>query len=256
MASYHRVLKVFGRSIQDKTLQCDCDIHPWEILVNDARWSGRIRLIGFVDVFFLISYSGNSRFHDGIVIYKDDAHIDEILKGEAFEDSKSSKLLLKSKSTQPTTTPATNTPVTDISESNTPATTSTTHTPAPKPEQNSKYTAFSRDTFNYIVSSIGHPIGLQTRYQVSSLQRYTISLRKHQDPLLKRKYKNALRQHDTLDMIQDAMKLGLVSYAEVLGHGLSHIYRGGSTLDVGKGFVGGLSASKERRWAGLSGDKS
>jgi hypothetical protein len=141
--------------------------------------------------------------------------------------------------------------------STTPTTsTSATNAPAPKPEQKSKYTAFSRDTFNYIVSSIGHPIGLQTKYKASDLRRYTISLRKHQDPLLKRKYKNALRQHDTLDMIQDAMKLGLVSYAEVLGHGLSHIYRGGSTLDVGKGFVGGLSASKERRWAGLSGDKS
>lgn len=57
-------------------------------------------------------------------------------------------------------------------------------------------------------------------------------------------------------MIQDAMKLGLVSYAEVLGHGLSHVFRGGSTLDVGKGLVGGLSASKERKWAGLSGDRA
>jgi hypothetical protein len=106
------------------------------------------------------------------------------------------------------------------------------------------------------VASIGHPIGLQTRYKASDLQRYTIHLRKHQDPLLKRKYKNALKQHDTLDMIQDAMKLGLVSYAEILGHGLSHILRGGSTLDVGKGFVGGLGASKERKWAGLSGEKA
>ena len=131
-----------------------------------------------------------------------------------------------------------------------------TDTLVQKSEEKPKYATFSRDTFFYIVTSIGHPIGLQTRYKASDLQRYTIHLRKHQDPLLKRKYKNALKQHDTLDMIQDAMKLGLVSYAEILGHGLSHILRGGSTLDVGKGFVGGLGASKERKWAGLSGDKA
>ncbi len=28
MASYHRILKVFGRSVQDKTLQCDWYVHP------------------------------------------------------------------------------------------------------------------------------------------------------------------------------------------------------------------------------------
>jgi len=229
MASYHRILKVFGRSIEDKTLQCDCDIHPWEVRVNDELLSGRIRLIGFVDVFFLISYSGNSRFHDGIVIYKDDDHIQKILNlpGKKFENVK-----LNSKSSEPT------------------------DTPAPTPEQKIKYTTFSRDTLNYIVTSIGHPIGLKTKYDTSSVRNYTIKLRKPQDAMLKQKYKNAIKQHDTLDMIQDAMKLGLVSYAEILGHGLSHIYRGGSTVSVGKGFVGGLSASKERKWAGLSGEKT
>jgi len=218
---------VFGRSIQDKTLQCDCDIHPWEILVNEERWSGRIRLIGFVDVFFLISYTGNSRFLDGVIIYKDDHHIEKLLAGKEFNGK-----LPQPKSSEPESTP-----------------------PPPTTEEDVKY-SFSRDTVEYIVDSIGHRIGLRTKYNTDELKKYTINLRKHQDPLLKRKYKNALKQHDTLDMIQDAMKLGLVSYAEVLGHGLSHVFRGGSTLDVGKGLMGGLSASKERKWAGLSGDRA
>jgi len=251
MASYHRVLKVFGRSVQDKTLQCDCDIHPWEISVNNESWSGRIRLIGFVDVFFLISYSGNSRFHDGIVIYKDDHHIEKILAEEVFKG-----INLLPPSSKPTNTLASTTEQ-KAKDINLPLTSSEpTNTPAPTAEQKTKYATFSRDTFFYIVTSIGHRIGLQTTYKTSDLKRYTIHLRKHQDALLKRKYKNALKQHDTLDMIEDAMKLGLVSYAEILGHGLSNIYRGGSTLDVGKGFVGGLGASKERKWAGLSGDKA
>jgi hypothetical protein len=134
-----------------------------------------------------------------------------------------------------------------------PKSSESTDTTAPTKEPKNKYTSFSRDTANYIVTSVGHPIGLRTQCDKDSVKKYTISLRKHQDPMLKQKYKRALKQHDTLDMIGDAMKLGLVSYAEILGHGLSHIYRGGSTLDVGKGFVGGLSASKERKWAGLSG---
>ena len=198
-----------------------------------------------MDVFFLISYSENSRFHSGIVIYsilwfslprrssliyeaEDDHHIENILKlaGKEFEDTN-----LLPKSSEPT------------------------NTPAPTPEQKIKYTTFSRNTVDYIVTSIGHPIGLRTKYNTSSLQKYTIHLRKPQDPLLKEKYKRALKQHDTLDMIQDAMKLGFVSYAEILGHGMGHIYRGSSTADIGKGFVGGLGAGQQS-WAGLSGDKA
>jgi len=130
MASYHRVLKVFGRSVQDKTLQCDCDIHPWEISVNNESWSGRIRLIGFVDVFFLISYSGNSRFHDGIVIYKDDHHIEKILAEEVFKG-----INLLPPSSKPTNTLASTTEQ-KAKDINLPLTSSEpTNTPAPTAEQ-------------------------------------------------------------------------------------------------------------------------
>ncbi|KAL4893391.1 hypothetical protein BDV59DRAFT_201964 [Aspergillus ambiguus] len=69
MFSYHRVLKLFGRSVADKTIECDCDIHPWEIEIDGQQWPGKIRLIGFVDVFFVISYSANMRFEKGVIIY-------------------------------------------------------------------------------------------------------------------------------------------------------------------------------------------
>ena len=159
---------------------------------------------------------------------EDDQHIEKILRlaGKKFED-----INPLPKSSEPT------------------------NAPAPTQEQKIKYTTFSRDTVDYTVTSIGHPIGLRTKCNISSLQKYTIHLRKPQDPLLKEKYKRALKQHDTLDMIQDAVKLGLVSYAEILGHGIGHIYRGSSTLDIGKGFVGGLGTSQQS-WAGLSGDKA
>jgi len=224
---------MFGRSVGDKTLQCDCDIHPWEILVNEDRWSGKIRLIGFVDIFFLISYSENSRFNNGIVVYKDNEHIESILKGAKME-LKDTRIESKNNSLQPASSESTQSKTT---------------------EEKIKYTTFSRDTVDYKVTSIGHTIGLQTKYPKSELKIYTVQLRKPEDPVLKQNYKRALKVHDTLDMIQDAMKLGLVSYAEILGNGMGHIYRGSSTLDIGKGFVGGLGGSQPA-WIGLSGGKS
>lgn len=47
----------------------DSDIHPWDIDINKEQWPGKIRLIAFVDVFFLISYSANASFEKGIIIY-------------------------------------------------------------------------------------------------------------------------------------------------------------------------------------------
>ncbi|RAQ50426.1 hypothetical protein AFGD_003092 [Aspergillus flavus] len=79
MFSYHRVLVVFGRSVWDKSLVCDCDIHPWDIDINKEQWPGKIRLIAFFDVFFLISYSANASFEKGIIIYKDHHDIDTLL---------------------------------------------------------------------------------------------------------------------------------------------------------------------------------
>lgn len=49
----------------------DSDIHPWDVLIDGSRWNGKIRLIGYVDVFFLICYSGESRFEKGIIIYSE-----------------------------------------------------------------------------------------------------------------------------------------------------------------------------------------
>lgn len=44
-------------------------IDPWEILIDGDRWDGKIRLVGFVDAFYLICYAGESRFEHGIVVY-------------------------------------------------------------------------------------------------------------------------------------------------------------------------------------------
>ncbi|KIW95055.1 uncharacterized protein Z519_03636 [Cladophialophora bantiana CBS 173.52] len=85
MASYNRVLEIFGRD-HAPSMQCNqyvarlqryrktaessgSDIHPWEILINGERWPGKVRLIGFVDAFFLMAYSSKERFEHGIIVY-------------------------------------------------------------------------------------------------------------------------------------------------------------------------------------------
>lgn len=47
------------------------DIHPWELSINGEQWAGKIRFIGFIDVFFLIAYSANARFEHGIIVYSE-----------------------------------------------------------------------------------------------------------------------------------------------------------------------------------------
>jgi len=64
------------------------DIHPWDILINGQRWSGKVRLVGFVDSFFLICYSGTSRFEHGIVLYSEC----QTLTGMELTDQRTMKL--------------------------------------------------------------------------------------------------------------------------------------------------------------------
>ncbi|KAK5994844.1 hypothetical protein PT974_03230 [Cladobotryum mycophilum] len=64
------------------------DIHPWDILIDEQRWPGKIRLIGYIDLFFLIQYSGESRFERGLVIYKDDQVIRDLLRNSGVEAKK------------------------------------------------------------------------------------------------------------------------------------------------------------------------
>jgi hypothetical protein len=113
MASYHRVLQLFQRSVDDKTLECnwyvlcelfvqsapakpshESDVHAWHVSINGKSWTGKIRLIGYLDVFFLILYTGDSRFEEGIIIYSmcrrrgDDFGMDEELGTEQLRQRK------------------------------------------------------------------------------------------------------------------------------------------------------------------------
>ena len=64
--------------------------------MDGSRWDGKIRLIGFVDVFVLFCYSGESRFEKGIIIYSNPSSVyDKFLKLISTEDDVSIRNILR-----------------------------------------------------------------------------------------------------------------------------------------------------------------
>ncbi|KAI9730545.1 MAG: hypothetical protein M1834_005786 [Cirrosporium novae-zelandiae] len=117
------------------------------------------------------------------------------------------------------------------------------------------YFHYKKERDNYIVRSVGHPIDLKTTYPASSVTKYEIKIRKHQDPFLKRHTKLALKQHDTLELIVDAMKLGFIASAEIEGHALGHVLGGGLSENALRKFLEGVLAGQRNSEVGLAGDK-
>ncbi|KAK4102422.1 hypothetical protein N658DRAFT_566013 [Parathielavia hyrcaniae] len=195
MASYHRILLAHGRSVKHKTVECDYDIHPWDILVNGERWAGKVRLVGFVDAFYLICYSGQSRFEHGIVVYKA-----ELPRYFGFDSTETGGL-------------------------------------------------------DYKITSLGHPISLKTKYPQSSLRKYDIKLRKGRDTVMKKRVKRGVSQHDLFDLLHDALRLSIITHAELLGLIIGKTI-GGSTLeDVASKYFEGLAGGRGSRNLLLSGEK-
>lgn len=211
MASYHRVLDVFGRSDRRKTVECDCDIHPWDILIDGKRWSGKVRLIGFVDVFFLISYSGESRFEHGLVIYKDDDAVRSMLKAANVE--------------------AADIGLTAVNQD--------------KAGEPPRYFSFESEKggLDYTMTSLGHPIGLKTNYPRSSLERHTIKIRKPQSAGMKKRIRRAVTQHDMFDLMHDAVRFSIISHAELIGLVVRETVGGTVADDVLGRYLGAYSSA-------------
>ncbi|KKP05308.1 hypothetical protein THAR02_02574 [Trichoderma harzianum] len=203
MASYHRVLRTFGRTIDDNTLECDYDIHPWDILVDNQRWPGKIRLVGYIDVFFLMCYSGESRFEHGIIIYKDDEIIRQLLKRAGLR-------------------------------------------PEDKPIQ--------LECINDKEEKDGHPINLSTRYPKSKLKKYTIVLHKGHTPAMQKEILRGVMQHGVARLLTDALKLGVVSTAELVSKVKETILSGSSLDAVTTRSINALTSTNPHNIS-LSGDK-
>ncbi|PKS05514.1 hypothetical protein jhhlp_008204 [Lomentospora prolificans] len=228
MASYHRVLGLFDRSTQQKSVECDYDLHPWDLLINGARWQGKVRLIGFVDVFFLICYTGKSKFEHGIIVYsaENDDAIRSILQ--------SANITAESVGLEITNTKA-------IDQEN-------------QPPQYFRFES-EKSGLDYTITSLGHPVELKTEYPSSCLQKYEIKLRKGTDYTMKKRIRRGVNQHSLFDLLHDAVRLGIITHAELIGF-LVNKTTGGTMLDDvtrkyftalgGGGSTHNLSLSSER----------
>lgn len=227
MASYHRVLEVFGRSIDQKSLECDYDIHPWDILINSERWSGKVRLMGFVDSFFLICYSGVSRFEHGLLIYKDDEIIRNTLK--------SANVIAESL---------------DLEVLN----------PKRVKENNEEPTYFKfvseKGGLDYNITTLGHPVGLTTQYPASSLKKYDIKLRKGRDIVMRKRIRRGVTQHNFFGLLHDSVRLGVVTQAELIGTIIGKTIGGSTFEDVAGKYLDALSGAKGSRNLALSGERT
>ncbi|KAL4728141.1 hypothetical protein ACLX1H_004876 [Fusarium chlamydosporum] len=232
MASYHRVLDTFERSINLKSLECDYDIHPWDILVDGSRWDGKIRLIGFVDVFFLICYSGESRFEKGIIIYKDDVFIRDILR-EANVTASELGLEVVNKN--------------EIKAAQDKGR-------EPSLERHFKFHSI-KGGLDYTITSLGHEIGVKTRYAKTELKKYEIKIRKGRDFAMKKRIRRGVSQHDLFDLMHDAIRLGIITHAELIGHIVGKAIGGTTMQDVGSKYFEAITGAKSSQNVALAADR-
>ncbi|KAL0257942.1 hypothetical protein SLS55_007110 [Diplodia seriata] len=205
MASYHRVLNVFDRSVKDKNVECDCDIHSWEIRINGQRWFGKIRLIGFVDVFFLICYSTHDRFEHGIIIYKEDDVIRQtLIAARRYANDPDLDLEIVNKEAE-------------------------VNDKVPK-----KYFSFvdKQGDLDYVITSLGHVVDLRTDYSPSELKKYEIRIRRPTNPHLKGPIYRGITQHSVAELVHDAVRYGIVSNAEITARIMGQFAGGTHTEDT------------------------
>ncbi|KAF9887822.1 hypothetical protein FE257_009628 [Aspergillus nanangensis] len=263
MYSYHRVLAVFGRSVNDKDLECNCDIHPWEIQINGEQWPGKIRLVGFIDVFFLISYSANGSFEQGIIVYKEKRDIQWLLNEvKRLRPNDSASQVAQ----QEQETPAS---VYDSGDANNgkgaqAVTANESNIPneeyfgpdtkADKTEDTQTQTGSSLEFTNsggvYRVKGWGHEIDVKCKYSIDSVQEYNIQISKPRNRAVRTlptsgHIKRGIKEHTTLELLEDGIRCGFIAHGQMTGEFLSKYLVGGVVDDtLKKHFAGVMSANR------------
>ncbi|OGE52570.1 hypothetical protein PENARI_c010G09204 [Penicillium arizonense] len=263
MASYHRVLETFGRSVHDNTLECDTDIHPWEISIDGEQWAGKIRLIGFVDVFFLFSYSANARFEHGIIVYKDKLDIEELEKhmpkktGRPEHRSNPPQASGKQGDTEPSLDDMDHDPDQPNAEAN------TTNGQGSQPEEPTKDTgktddpavAEFRKTSVFSTRSLGHPVGLRVSYPKSSIRFYKVEITKPCSWAQSKRIMRGLKPHSIYDLMSDVIRCGIITQGQLVGHVLGVLLAGTRLDDMTKKYVDGLTSGNDAGRQALSNEK-
>ncbi|KAJ5259454.1 hypothetical protein N7478_012435 [Penicillium angulare] len=244
------------------------DIHPWELAINGEQWAGKIRLIGFVDVFFLISYSANARFEHGIIVYKDKLALEEltgitshpsqgVAQGDAnaadhhepeenVEDLEEASDQANSDSNEKQ----------DKEEKATEGQDSQAGQDKDTNDQTEGMVAPEfRKTSTISIKSLGHPVGLRASYPKSWIRSYKVEITKPASSGLTKRILRGLKPHSTYDLMGDVIRCGIISQGQLAGHIMGVVLAGTRLDDTTKKYLQGLTAGDGAGRQSLSNEK-
>ncbi|RFN51360.1 putative modin [Fusarium flagelliforme] len=103
-----------------------------------------------------------------------------------------------------------------------------------------------RGGLDYTVTSLGHEIGVKTRYSKTELRKYEIKIRKGRDFTMKKRIRRGVTQHDLFDLMHDAIRLGIITHAELIGHIVGKTIGGTTVEDMGSNLAADIDARAPR----------
>ncbi|KAF5700262.1 hypothetical protein FMUND_14398 [Fusarium mundagurra] len=112
-----------------------------------------------------------------------------------------------------------------------------------------------RGGLDYTVTSLGHEVGVKTQYETTELKKYEIKIRKGRDFAMKKRIRRGINQHDLYDLMHDAIRLGIITHAELLGHIVGKALGGTTMEDMSSKYLEALIGAKGLKNLALAGDK-
>ena len=127
---------------------------------------------------------------------------------------------------------------------------------------------------DYTITSLGHEVGVKTEYDASLLRKYVIKIRKGRDSAMKCKscsnsavasktvlteatarIRRGVSQHNLFDLMHDAVRLGIITQAELIGQIIGKTIGGSTMEDVAKKYLDALSGARSSQNVALEADR-
>ncbi|KAJ5614072.1 hypothetical protein N7528_007726 [Penicillium herquei] len=246
-------------SCGDQKLTSHSDIHPWELAINDEQWAGKIRLIGFVDVFFLISYSANARFEHGIIVYKDKLALEELTGIKSKHASESTEEEHPEPEENLDNAEDPNAPKKSEENSKTKPTDAPAESEGAGDQKDEEITSPEfKKTSTLSIKSLGHPIGLRASYPKSWIRPYKVEITKPASWALssiKERIMRGLKPHSTYDLMSDVIRCGIITQGQLAGHIMGVLLAGSRLDDTTKKYLDGLTSGSDAGRQALSNEK-
>ncbi|KAL7809431.1 hypothetical protein V8C26DRAFT_431926 [Trichoderma gracile] len=120
-----------------------------------------------------------------------------------------------------------------------------------------KYFDFQRvkGGLDYTITSLGHEVGVKTEYDASLLRKYVIKIRKGRDSAMKARIRRGVSQHGLFDLMHDAVRLGMVTQAELIGQIVGKAVGGSTMEDVTSKYLDALIGARNAKNVALEADK-